>query len=147
MHERISRISHSTFWPPLRCMTSSGTLACGLSGSDLVVHLDLDPSSKRGVLPTSTQESCCCLQEGDVQLWGLATGSVKLLDSLPCADCITAVATFATEPYVLLGCESGTMQVLALTGSTGVLTEVAPPASTALMPYEGEVVSAGGAGY
>ena len=79
------------------------------------------------------------LQDGDVQLWGLAGGHVKLLDSVPCGDSVTAVACFSREPYVLLGCESGCIQLLGFTNSSGGVVEgVGAVTSTSLLPYECE---------
>ncbi|KAK9795881.1 hypothetical protein WJX73_006395 [Symbiochloris irregularis] len=83
-------------------------------------------------------------KEGDVQIWGMANGAVALVDSIPCADCVTAVAPFAAEPYVVLGCESGTLQVLGLTAPggagagnpRGVLGPVGAATSSAVLPYE-----------
>ncbi|KAK9908560.1 hypothetical protein WJX75_009693 [Coccomyxa subellipsoidea] len=56
-------------------------------------------------------------QEGDVQLWGVEAAA--LLDSMPSGDdLITAVEALAKEPYLLLGCASGDIQVAALMGSS-----------------------------
>ena len=72
-----------------------------------------------------------------MQLWGVASGAVQLLDSIPCGDSVTAAACFAAEPFALLGCESGAVQVLGLTGPAGgVLQGVGAASSTSLMPYQ-----------
>ena len=50
------------------------------------------------------------LQDGDVQLWGVEAAA--LLDSMPSGDDpITTVEPLADEPYLLLGCASGNIQV------------------------------------
>lgn len=50
------------------------------------------------------------LQDGDVQLWGVEAAA--LLDSMPSEDDpITTVEPLADEPYLLLGCASGSIKV------------------------------------
>lgn len=45
-----------------------------------------------------------------MQLWGVEAAA--LLDSMPCeGDLITVVEPLADEPYILLGCDSGNVQV------------------------------------
>lgn len=62
---------------------------------------------------------------------------MTLLDSVPCGDSVTAVACFRQEPYVLLGCESGCIQLLGFTDKRGKLVEgVGAVASTSLLPYQ-----------
>ena len=75
-------------------------------------------------------------QEGDLQLWSLSTQ--KLIDSMPCADAVVSVAVMHSEPYVLLGCASGSVQVISLLSSSQDLAIGALEAqSMELQPYQG----------
>lgn len=78
------------------------------------------------------------MQEGDLQLWALSDGS--LLESMPFADPVMSVAVMQDEPYVLLGCASGNVQVVSLLDSSGSLAMGAAQVSTLeLQPFQGEV--------
>lgn len=75
-------------------------------------------------------------QDGDLQLWSLSTQ--KLIDSMPCADAVVSVAVMHSEPYVLLGCASGSVQVISLLSSSQDLAIGALEAqSMELQPYQG----------
>jgi hypothetical protein len=54
---------------------------------------------------------CGWLQEGDIQLWGVEQRG--LLDSTRIGEgqATTALAAFADRPYVLLGCDDGSVRV------------------------------------
>ncbi|KAK9818994.1 hypothetical protein WJX81_004841 [Elliptochloris bilobata] len=74
-------------------------------------------------------------QDGDVQLWGVHAGG--LLDSLTCADAVTAVAALVPEPYLVLGCRSGGLHVVALLDAAGAPADCArEAASLSLLPYQ-----------
>lgn len=71
-----------------------------------------------------------------MQLWALSDGA--LLDSMPFADPVTAVAVMHFEPYVLLGCASGNVQVVSLLDSSGNLAVGAAHVNTLeLQPFQG----------
>ena len=60
------------------------------------------------------------------------------LDSLPCADTVMAVALMPNDPYVLLGCQSGDIQVAALVDEHGEPAVGATAVrSLSMTPYEG----------
>ncbi|KAK9811618.1 hypothetical protein WJX72_007037 [[Myrmecia] bisecta] len=85
-------------------------------------------------------------QEGDAQLWGVAEESV--LDSIPCVDAVMAVAVMHNDPYVLLGCQSGDIQVAALVDASGEPAVGAREVrSISMTPYEvsAETLNAEGA--
>lgn len=57
---------------------------------------------------------------------------------MPCADAVTSVAVMHNEPYVLLGCTSGNIQVVGLLSASHDLAEGAVEAqSMELQPYQG----------
>ena len=57
---------------------------------------------------------------------------------MPCADSIISVAVMHNEPYVLLGCASGNVQVIGLLNASHDLAVEASEAQTMeLQPYEG----------
>lgn len=65
-----------------------------------------------------------------------------ILDNLPAAedDTASALACFAEEPYVLLGCDSGDLRLVALLDAEGKLAHT--PARVEQMemrPYRGAV--------
>lgn len=76
-------------------------------------------------------ESCGTSQEGDVQLF--AVDESGILDNLPPAedDTVSTMACFSEEPYILLGCDSGALRLVALLGADGKLAHA--PARTKQM--------------
>ena len=79
------------------------------------------------------------LQDGDLQLWGVAAGG--LLDTLPNSgdEVVVLEPVQAQEPYVLLGCRSGRVQVAALLNeSGGPATGAQEACALSLMPYNSE---------
>ncbi len=80
---------------------------------------------------------CGCFQDGDVQLWSITSG--KLVDAIPCATPVVAVASLPDDPFILLAEEGGGLQVAALINASGEPALAASePASLALQPYEGK---------
>lgn len=76
------------------------------------------------------------LQDGDLQLWSLSDG--HLLESIPFADPVTAVAIMHDEPFILLGCASGSVQVVSMLDSSGSVAVGAAPVHTLeLQPFQG----------
>lgn len=72
---------------------------------------------------------------GDLQLWSLQ--EMKLVDSMPCADPVTAVTQVPGSPYLCLGCESGALQFVQLTTQGGSPAEgVCEARALDLLPYE-----------
>ena len=57
------------------------------------------------------------LQDGDLQLFSVDEPGI--LDNLPPAedDTISVMASFSEEPYILLGCDSGDLRLVALLGA------------------------------
>lgn len=85
---------------------------------------------------TPSKHTHLLLQEGDLQLWALSDGS--LLESMPFADPVTCVAVMHDEPFVLLGCASGNVQVVSLLDSSGNLATGAAHVHTLeLQPFQG----------
>jgi hypothetical protein len=80
------------------------------------------------------------MQDGDLQLFGLEEGGI--LDNMPLEeDHVTAVAAFEAEPYVLLGCASGAVRVVALLKDGGTTADgVGRINSMERLPYTGELV-------
>lgn len=80
------------------------------------------------------------MQDGDLQLFGLEESGI--LDAMPLDDAhVTAVAALEAEPYLLLGCASGAIRVVALLGAGGGTAEgVAPINSMEMLPYTRESV-------
>ena len=59
---------------------------------------------------------------------------------MPFADPVTSVAVMQDEPYVLLGCASGNVQVVSLLDSSGSLAMGAAHVNTLeLQPFQGEL--------
>lgn len=82
--------------------------------------------------------SLMCLQDGDLQLWGLSDG--RLLESMPFADPVTSVAIMHDEPFILLGCASGNVQVVSMLDSSGCTATGAEVVhSLELQPFQGAV--------
>lgn len=76
------------------------------------------------------------MQDGDLQLWSLTDG--HLLDSMPFADPVTSVAIMHDEPFILLGCASGNVQVVSMLDSSGSTAVGAAPVHTLeLQPFQG----------
>ena len=78
------------------------------------------------------------MQDGDLQLFGLEEGGI--LDNMPLEDDhVTAVAAFEAQPYVLLGCASGAICVVALLAANGTTADgVGRINSMEMLPYAGE---------
>ena len=75
-------------------------------------------------------------QDGDLQLWSLTDG--HLLESMPFADPVTSVAIMHDEPFILLGCASGNVQVVSMLDSSGCTAVGAAPVHTLeLQPFQG----------
>lgn len=75
-------------------------------------------------------------QDGDLQLWSLSDG--RLLESMPFADPVTSVAIMHDEPFILLGCASGNVQVVGMLDSSGNSAAAAAPVHTLeLQPFQG----------
>lgn len=76
-------------------------------------------------------------QDGDLQLFGLEEAGI--LDNMPLEeDHISCVATLETEPYLLVGCNSGALRVAALLAPGGGPAEgVSRIASMDMRPYAG----------
>ena len=80
------------------------------------------------------------MQDGDLQLFGLEEGGI--LDNMPLEDDhVTAVAAFEAQPYVLLGCASGAIRVVALLAADGKTADgVGRINSMVMLPYTGQLV-------
>ena len=79
-------------------------------------------------------------QDGDLQLWSLSDG--LLLESMPFADAVTSVAIMHDEPFILLGCASGNVQVVNMLDSSGNSAVGAAPVHTMeLQPFQGALFS------
>jgi len=86
-------------------------------------------------LPLKGVYTVHAIQAGDLQLWGLEERG--LLDSLPCADPLLALAAVPRAPYLCLGCESGALQFVQLNGGRGEPAEgVCEARSLEMLPYE-----------
>lgn len=83
------------------------------------------------------------MQDGDLQLFGLEEGGI--LDAMPLEDDhVTAVAALEAEPYVLLGCASGAVRIVALLKAGGGTAEgVARISSMEMLPYAGNEATQG----
>eukprot|EP00884_Botryococcus_braunii_P015584 jgi/Botrbrau1/2709/Bobra.0203s0051.1 len=76
-------------------------------------------------------------QDGEVQVWGVEDRG--LLHSMQVGDSlrVTALAAFRDEPYVLLGCQDGSIRVLSVLGQDGGLAVgISKAESLQEMPYE-----------
>ncbi|KAL0036450.1 hypothetical protein WJX77_008242 [Trebouxia sp. C0004] len=116
----------------LRClllMDVSSLLAKMAWSAQQAVH----PSQRLDICSSCQRKELSC--EGDLQLWALSDGS--LLESMPFADPVTSVAVMQDEPYVLLGCASGNVQVVSLLDSSGSLAMGAAQLNTLeLQPFQ-----------
>ena len=81
-----------------------------------------------------------CSQEGDIQLFSIVERRLAASTWLQ-GDTIAAVALLPNDPYILLGCESGCVRVVALLdGASRPAEGAAPAVGLALQPYQGKGV-------